>query len=210
MARPSRYGAATYGWVDADQERFFREGWQKRGPQRVLEDQGAIVAAWLFERKADHLFLGFVEVASSHQGRGIGTRIVRTFLADAAREGLAARLAVMKANPRAMHLYERLGFTAERETLTHVWMIARSAAPRRDAYVEWVTRGVRARVLRVPHEETHSCGAPRRTLLSGGRPRREPRGPHRACWSLSRDGRERGRPRAPFATARPDPDAVHE
>jgi ribosomal protein S18 acetylase RimI-like enzyme len=113
------YVAATYGWVDAVQVSMFRERWPRNQAQRVLVDQGAIVAAWLVERRADDVYLAFVEVASSHQRRGLGTAVVRRALAAAAAAGLPARLAVMKANPDARRLYERTGFSIERETPTH-------------------------------------------------------------------------------------------
>src|SRR5260370_4305722 len=122
------YVAATYGWVDEVQERLFRDGWQTKLAQRVLVD-GAIVAAWLIEYRPDDIFLSFVEVASSHQGRGIGTLIVRRVLSDAAAARLPARLNVMKSNPGARRLYGRLGFTAEEETATHFCMVARGRPP---------------------------------------------------------------------------------
>jgi ribosomal protein S18 acetylase RimI-like enzyme len=114
--------AATYGWVDEVQGRLFRDGWQQRLAQRVLVD-GPIVAAWLIERKPDGVFLTNVEVASSHQRRGIGTVIVRRALVEAAAAGLPARLRVLKSNPDARRLYARHGFGVERETATHFYMV---------------------------------------------------------------------------------------
>ncbi len=120
------YVAATYGWVDAVQESMFRESWPKRRAQRVLVDQGTIVAAWLAERKLDHVFLTFVEVAPSHQRRGLGSEIVRRTRTAAAALGLALKLTVMKANPGARRLYERLGLRLDGETATHHVMVATS------------------------------------------------------------------------------------
>jgi GNAT superfamily N-acetyltransferase len=114
---------ATYGWLDAVQERLFREGWQKKLAQRVLVD-GGIVAAWLIERRLDDIYLAFVEVASSHQRRGIGTSIVQRVLDEAAATNRPARLQVMRANPGARRLYERLGFRVQRNTATHFGLIA--------------------------------------------------------------------------------------
>ena len=118
------YVAATFGWEDEVQERLFRDVWQSRLAQRVLVD-GSIVAAWLIERRPGDFFLTFVEVASSHQGRGIGTVIVRRALSEAAAAGLPARLRVMRSNPGARRLYVRLGFSVDGETDTHFYMIAR-------------------------------------------------------------------------------------
>jgi GNAT superfamily N-acetyltransferase len=114
---------ATYGWLDAVQEQLFRDGWQPKLAQRVLVDTG-IVAAWLIERRRDDIYLAFVEVASSHQRRGIGTVIVRRVLDQASATGRPARLQVMKANTGARRLYERLGFRLEHDTATHLGLIA--------------------------------------------------------------------------------------
>jgi GNAT superfamily N-acetyltransferase len=118
------YVAATYGWVDAVQESMFREDWPRRPGRRVLVDRRTtrVVAVWLVERRTDELFLVFVEVASSHQRRGLGTAIVRRVLVEAAESRLPASLAVMKANPDARRLYERLGFSLDRQTPTHHFM----------------------------------------------------------------------------------------
>jgi predicted N-acetyltransferase YhbS len=123
------YVAATYGWIDAVQAAMFREAWPKNGTQRVLVDDGAVVAAWRVERRTDALYLALIEVASSHQGRGIGTAIVRRMLAEAAAAGLPATLTVMKANPDARRLYERVGFSVSGETPTHDVMVAVVPSP---------------------------------------------------------------------------------
>ncbi len=114
--------AATYGWDDADQRRRFAEAWEMRKRQRLLVDRkGAIIAAWHVERREadEEHFLTFVEVAPSHQGRGIGTWIVERFVEEAFRANADATLRVLKVNPRAKALYERLGFVVENETPTH-------------------------------------------------------------------------------------------
>jgi GNAT superfamily N-acetyltransferase len=101
------YVAATYGWVDAVQVSIFRE---------------------LLEHRTDEVFLAFVEVAPSHQRRGLGTAILGRTLAAAAAAGLPATLAVMKANPDARRLYERVGFSVARATDTHYFMVASAPA----------------------------------------------------------------------------------
>jgi GNAT superfamily N-acetyltransferase len=122
------YVAATYGWVDSVQESMFRQAWPKNRAQRVLVDGGILVATWRIERRIEDVFLALVEVASSHQRRGVGTAIVRRTLAVAAEARLPASLAVMKANPDARRLYERLGFRIDRETPTHYFMVASPSA----------------------------------------------------------------------------------
>jgi ribosomal protein S18 acetylase RimI-like enzyme len=55
------------------------------------------------------------QVAPSHQGRGLGTRVLRALIADARASGATLRLSVLKQNPAA-RLYERLGFRTVAES----------------------------------------------------------------------------------------------
>jgi ribosomal protein S18 acetylase RimI-like enzyme len=117
------YVAATYGcWDDSVQAGMFREAWERTRERRVLADGEEIVATWLIEHRDADVYLAFVEVASMQQSRGIGTGIVRGLIRAAQDRGVPATLMVMKANPRARRLYERLGLTAVRETATHYEM----------------------------------------------------------------------------------------
>ena len=60
-------------------------------------------------RDGDDWTLEQFQVAPSHQGRGLGTRVLRALIADARASGAQLRLSVLKQNPAA-RLYERLGF----------------------------------------------------------------------------------------------------
>lgn len=119
------YVTATYGWDDSVQARMFREGWESRRSSELLEEGGHIVASWKIEHRAHEHYLAFIEVAAAHQGRGHGTSIVRELIASARNAGVPATLMVMKANPRARQLYERLGFLAIEETATHFRMVSK-------------------------------------------------------------------------------------
>jgi ribosomal protein S18 acetylase RimI-like enzyme len=46
------------------------------------------------------------------RGRGLGGKVIRMLISEAADAGSALRLSVLRSN-RAMHLYERLGFIAK-------------------------------------------------------------------------------------------------
>jgi ribosomal protein S18 acetylase RimI-like enzyme len=118
------YVDATYGWDAAVQEAMFRAAWPETRGQRLLVEGDVVVAMWRIEERAEDLYLAMIEVAPSHQGRGIGTELVRRLLERASAAGKAARLQVMKANPAARRLYERCGFLVERETATHHVMVA--------------------------------------------------------------------------------------
>jgi ribosomal protein S18 acetylase RimI-like enzyme len=49
------------------------------------------------------------QIAPQHQGRGLGTTVLRALIADARASGSLLRLSVLKQNPAA-RLYARLGF----------------------------------------------------------------------------------------------------
>ena len=55
------------------------------------------------------------QIAPGHQGRGLGTTVLRALIADARASGALLRLSVLKRNPAA-RLYARLGFRTLSET----------------------------------------------------------------------------------------------
>jgi ribosomal protein S18 acetylase RimI-like enzyme len=119
------YVAATYGWDEGVQARMFRENWESRRSSELLEEDGDIVATWRIERRPHEHYLAFVEIAVAHQSRGHGTSIIQELITSARNAGVDASLMVMKANPRARQLYERLGFLAIEETPTHFRMVSK-------------------------------------------------------------------------------------
>jgi len=63
-----------------------------------------------FEDVRDHGHLGIV-VAREYRSTGIGTEMLRTLLKECTKDGLkTVELQVLTTNPRALALYERLGF----------------------------------------------------------------------------------------------------
>jgi ribosomal protein S18 acetylase RimI-like enzyme len=78
----------------------------------MLHDQAI---GWLQTAPADDaIFLAQLFVDAGSQRRGIGTRLVRILIEEAARENKAVTLGVVKTNP-ARRLYERLGFSVTHE-----------------------------------------------------------------------------------------------
>lgn len=77
----------------------------------VAEREGAILAHAKIESDEDVSWLESLAVDPAHQGRGIGSLLAsRAFLGDGVGEGRPAGLSVSSANPRALRLYQRLGF----------------------------------------------------------------------------------------------------
>lgn len=100
---------ATWGWDDAFQEAFFRERWDPAARQVVVVD-GQDVGVLVLEERDGDLFLGLIEIAPTHQRRGLGTAIIRDLQEQARGQRRAVTLQVLKANRAARRLYQRLGF----------------------------------------------------------------------------------------------------
>ena len=110
-----------WGWDEADQDRRFARSFDVAG-RVIVEIAGEPIGTLRTSRDGRCLFVDDIEVAPEHQGRGIGSRMLRGVLAEADRKRLAVRLQVLLTNP-ARRLYQRLGFTVERETPSHALMV---------------------------------------------------------------------------------------
>ena len=119
---------ATWGWDDEFQAARFRSHWTPTNRQIIIVDQIEIGTITL-EEHSDTLFLALIEIQPDYQGRGIGAALVREVVTDAHRRGLAVELNVLKANPRAKQLYERLGFRVAEEEREERYVMV-SPAPR--------------------------------------------------------------------------------
>jgi ribosomal protein S18 acetylase RimI-like enzyme len=67
------------------------------------------------EKRPTAIFLALIEIHPDYQGRGLGSSLIRDVISDAYGRGLDVELNVLKANPRAKRLYERLGFMITEE-----------------------------------------------------------------------------------------------
>lgn len=106
---------ATWGpWDEGFQRKWFEDHWDPR-PQQVIVVEGQDVGVLKLERYQDELFLALIEVAPAWQGRGLGTAVIRDVQAQAREAGVPVTLQVLKGNPRARQLYERLGFEVVEE-----------------------------------------------------------------------------------------------
>lgn len=103
------YVAATWGWDEAFQRRLFRERFQAAAWQIVVLD-GQPAGALSMRRGTQEIFLSNLHILPGQQGRGLGTSLVRAILDEARAARVPVALTVLKANPRARELYERLGF----------------------------------------------------------------------------------------------------
>jgi ribosomal protein S18 acetylase RimI-like enzyme len=91
----------------------FRQRWDAQQVKIITLD--GVDIGWVQSVvEGDALFLGQLFVAPAHQGRGIGTTIVRRLIEEATCDRRAVTLGVVKSNP-ALRLYRRLGFHTTHE-----------------------------------------------------------------------------------------------
>jgi len=120
VATMKDYVDQTWGWDDAFQESVFRERYTPAQIQVITFD-GKDIGMISLEEREDDIFLRAIEILPTHQGQGIGARIIRQVISDAVSKQKPVYLRVLKVNP-AKILYERLGFSVNEATDTHFIM----------------------------------------------------------------------------------------
>ena len=110
------------GWDEALQKAKFNEKWE-HADFEVIEVHGERIGAIWTTDEGEYLQLREVFLLPSHQGQGIGARLVQQELEEARCHGKPLRLRVLRES-RARSLYERLGFAACGGTDTQYWMEA--------------------------------------------------------------------------------------
>jgi ribosomal protein S18 acetylase RimI-like enzyme len=100
--------ARMWGWDEAWQQDYFR---QKFDPakRQVLQWQGQDVGTLSVSEEEDELYVALISILPEFQGRGWGTAVLRQLIHDAQQSGKTVTLHVLKTNPEAQKLYERLG-----------------------------------------------------------------------------------------------------
>lgn len=121
---------ATWGgWDEARHLRHFAECWEQGDICAVEIDGVRVGMIQLFERP-DALEVGEIQIQPLHQGRGIGTRLLRDTIAQAHAQGRKVSLSTGLQNRRAISLYRRLGFQSTDQSETHHYMECEPEAKR--------------------------------------------------------------------------------
>jgi RimJ/RimL family protein N-acetyltransferase len=113
------YVEPLWGWDDGVQRRLFDDRFTTRH-SRVIQVDGEDVGLLQLEDQPSEVVLGLIELLPAWQGKGIGTAIIRSVLA----QGKPVSLRVLRGNPRAAALYKRLGFRIVRRAPEHLYMRA--------------------------------------------------------------------------------------
>ena len=105
------YVEATWGWDENDQRRRQQEEFDALS-YRVVEADGEPIGTLIVKHAPDHICLSGLYLLPEHQRCGRGSRILEGMLAEGQAQGLPVRLRVLRVNPQARRLYERMGFVA--------------------------------------------------------------------------------------------------
>ncbi len=109
VATMREYVEQIWEWHDAWQEEYFA---RKFDPalHRVIVVDGRDAGTFVVEWRVDEVYVALIELLPVYQGRGIGSDLLRSLIAEAHGRGLPVTLHVLKPNTPARRLYERLGF----------------------------------------------------------------------------------------------------
>lgn len=119
------YVEATWGWDEVVQRDFWTR--TAHDDVQVIEQASELVGYLDVQEQNEHIDIVNIVIHPHAHGQGIGTTIMQQIIGDARARGLDVRLQVLKVNPRAKALYERLGFQPYGESATHDLMIRRDA-----------------------------------------------------------------------------------
>lgn len=119
---------ATWGhWDESRHLRHCAECWE-RGNIYTVELNSERVGMIQLHEYADRLEVGEIQIQPSHQGRGIGSRVLRDVQKRAHAQRKTVSLSTGLKNVRAVRLYERLGFRHVSQSETHYFMHSEPAA----------------------------------------------------------------------------------
>ena len=108
-------------WDESLQGKFFLHAWNPSTHDviHVNEEPAGCLSRIVLP---DHIWIAEIQLLPVFQGRGIGTQILKQLMNEAARNSISVRLQVLKANDRALTLYQRLGLRATGESDRHFQM----------------------------------------------------------------------------------------
>jgi len=117
----------TWGWDETFQRDLHAKEYDP-GAIRIISYLDTEVGWLEVEKRTDALYLAGIYVLPEYQGDGVGSALIMEIMNEASERQLPVALQVLKVNPRAQALYEKLGFAVTGETETSYSM---SWSPRR-------------------------------------------------------------------------------
>jgi ribosomal protein S18 acetylase RimI-like enzyme len=133
---------ALTGWGNATRQAFLnmqframRQGYRSTFPKgqfSIILADGSPVGRVVIDRSPQELHVADIVVLAAHRSRGIGRRVMKDLMAEAAATGKPVRLQVLKQS-RAIAFYQCLGFSRTGGTEIYDQMEWRPAQPGRRA-----------------------------------------------------------------------------
>lgn len=102
-------------WTETRQREERLKGLATGSFEAIVDETGQRVGVLQVTDDGPELTIRHLEVLPTAQGRGVGTAVIESVIGRAAASGRAVSLRVLKVNPRARALYERLGFALVEE-----------------------------------------------------------------------------------------------
>ena len=112
----------VYGWDDVDQkEKTKHELDRMVNDMRIIIVDGKDIGVTTFTKHDTYYNLGLTMIHPDYQGKGIGGRIIKTYIDEAKKDNKEILLKVFKRN-KAQELYKRLGFKIYDEDKNYLYM----------------------------------------------------------------------------------------
>jgi len=112
------YIEKTWGWDEQFQRDFHVREYQPTKIEIICWQNTDV--GWLeVDRASDGIRLSDIYILPEYQSRGVGSTVIIQIIEEATATQLPVSLEVLKVNPRAQVLYEKLGFVVTGETKTH-------------------------------------------------------------------------------------------
>jgi ribosomal protein S18 acetylase RimI-like enzyme len=109
-AAMGEYVTAIWGWDEQAQRGFHARAFNP-GRWQIITANGADIGMLDVEYRRGEIYLARIEIQPSHQGHGIGARLINALLDEAREKGQDLVLDVLSVNHRAHALYRKLGLT---------------------------------------------------------------------------------------------------
>lgn len=107
-------------WDESLQDTFFIEKW-KNGSHQFIVFAGERIGCLSVEYKPECVYLNELQILPEHQGKGLGSLVLRELQEKSRKLKLPLRLQVLRENYAAA-LYKRHGFVERSQTDTHILM----------------------------------------------------------------------------------------
>jgi len=118
------YVEEVWGWEEDEQLQLHKTRYDMQD-FRIISCDGIDVGVMALVIDSNCLNLKQLFILPEHQGKGIGEHCMSFILRQAQHLSLPVHLGVLKANPRALVFYGRLGFVSAGETDTHFLLVKR-------------------------------------------------------------------------------------